>query len=85
MLQQFQAIHLGHLQIQKYHDRMPRHAALKITAPMQVIQRLPAMSGHHHWIGNLVLFQGGDGQFNIVKALSSTSKIGLIAVMFLLF
>src|SRR5258708_13551718 len=67
LLQHFQPVHFGHLQIEKYRDRKPVLPVPEVSPPVKVIQRLCAVAGDHDLVCEIVLLQGDADQFDVLQ------------------
>ena len=67
LLQHFQAVDLGQLQVQQHHGRVAGHAVLVLAATVQVVQRLGAVASHDDVVGQLALGEGRQRQLEIFQ------------------
>src|SRR5258707_512267 len=67
LLQHFQPVHFGHLQIEKYRDRKPVLTVPEVSPPVKVIERLRAVAGDHDLVCEIVSLQGDEDQFDVLQ------------------
>src|SRR5258708_38099787 len=67
LLQHFQPVYFGHLQIEKYRDRKPVLPVPEVSPPVKVIQRLCAVAGDNDLVCEIVSLQGHEDQFDVLQ------------------
>src|SRR5216683_1206636 len=67
LLQHFQPVHFGHLQIEKYRDRKPVLPVPEVSPPVKVIQRLCAVAGDDDLVCEIVFLQCDEDQFDVLQ------------------
>ena len=68
LAQHFEAVHFRHFQVQQHDHRQAVGVAGELAAVIKIIERLGAVAGDHDFIGEIVFFQRGQGQFHVAFA-----------------